>query len=91
MIQLTETLAVVADDQQYILGIPTERKREGKAAVTMRRPRYYPTLAGAVRAAVSQAMREKVAADEITTLRAFLEEAERMDARFRELLAPLET
>ncbi len=90
MIQLTETLAVIADDQQYILGIPTERNRDGKSAVTMRKPRYYPTLAGAIRGAVCQSMRDKVAASEITTLLAFLEEEKRLDGQFRELLAPLE-
>ena len=56
----------------------------------MRKPRYYPTLAGAVREAVSQAMRDKVAAEEITTLRVFLTEYRRLDDEFRRLLELLE-
>ena len=90
MIQLTENLAVIADELQYIVGKPVERERNGQPVISMLKPRYYPTLAGAVREAVSQAMRDKVAAEEITTLRAFLTEYRRLDDEFRRLLEPLE-
>lgn len=90
MIQLTENLAVIADDLQYIVGKPVQRERNGTTVTEIRRPRYYPTLAGAVRGAVSQAMRDKVASEEITTLREFLAESGRMQAEFENMLKPLD-
>ena len=90
MIQLTENLAVIADDLQYIVGKSVQRERNGEAVIEMRRPQYYPTLAGAVRGAVSQAMRDKVEENEITTLREFLSEYQHINEEFRSLLKPLE-
>ena len=90
MIQLTENLAVIADDLQYIVGKPVQRERNGTTVTEIRRPRYYPTLAGAVRGAVSQAMRDKVASEEITPLREFLAESGRMQAEFENMLKPLD-
>ena len=90
MIQLTENLAVMADDLQYILGKPVRRERNDKAVIEIQRPRYYPTLEGAVRAAVVQTLRDKVQSEEITTLRTFLLEHKRVTDEFKELLAPLE-
>ena len=90
MIQLTENLAVIADELQYIVGKPVERERNGQPVVCWRTPRYYPTLAGGVGVAVSPAMGYKGAGEEITTLRAFLTEYRRLDDEFRRLLEPLE-
>lgn len=90
MIQLTENLAVTADDLQYIVGRPIQRERNGSQVIEIRRPRYCPTLAGAVKYAVDQALRDKVAADEITTLQEFLMEHKQIDKAFRKLLEPLE-
>ena len=90
MVQLTEDLAVIADDLQYIVGRPVTRERGGEPVLEIRRPRYYPTLAAAVRGAVSQAMRDKVAANDISTLREFLAENKRINDEFRSLLEPLE-
>lgn len=90
MIQLTDNLAVIADDMQYIVGRPIERERNGRTVVEIRSPRYYPTLAGAVYGAVSQTMRDKVKKEEITNLKDFLSEYKRIDGEFRSLLSPLE-
>ena len=65
MIQLTENLAVIADDLQYILGKPVQRERNGSTVTEIRRPRYYPTLEGAVRGAVVQTVRDRVQSEEI--------------------------
>jgi hypothetical protein len=43
-----------------------------------------------LKSAVTQAMRDKVAKCEITTLRAFVDEQQRIQAEFAELLKPLE-
>ena len=90
MIQLTENLAVTADDLQYIVGRPIQRERNGSQVIEIRRPRYCPTLAGAVKYAVDQALRDKVAENEITTLREFLSEYHHINEEFRSLLKPLE-
>lgn len=75
MIQLTDKLAVKADNECYIVGEP--RERLGKA-VELVNPRYYPTLAQAVCGALSITLRQRVADDEITTLKDFLREAEKL-------------
>lgn len=90
MIQLTENLAVIADDLQYILGKPIQRERNGATVTEIRRPRYYPTFEGAVRGAVAQTLRDKVQSEEITTFRDFLQEHKRITDEFKELLNPLE-
>ncbi len=90
MIQLTENLAVIADDLQYILGKPVQRERNGSIVTEIRRPRYYPTLEGAVRGAVVQTVRDRVQSEEITTLRDFLREYKHITDEFKELLNPLE-
>ena len=86
MIYLTEKIAVTADQHQYIVGKPRLDARKGKM---MDRPRYYTTLPSAVKGAVLQAMRDKVADDEITTLREFLVEYQRITDEFAKQLAPL--
>lgn len=71
MIYLTDKLAVTADSECYMVGRPVETAKEsgGKRckAPKLRSPRYYSTLAGAVRGAVSTTLRQKVAASEITS------------------------
>lgn len=87
MIQLTDNLVVTADQYQYIVGTPRTRPDKG---ITIDKPRYYTTLAGAVKAAVSQAMRDKVADGTITTLRGWLDEYQKITNEFTKRLEPLE-
>ena len=87
MIQLTDNLVVTADQYQYIVGTPRTRPDKG---ITIDKPRYYTTLAGAVKAAVSQAMRDKVADGTVTTLRDWLDEYQKITDEFTERLEPLE-
>ena len=87
MIQLTDNLVVTADQYQYIVGTPRTRPDKG---ITIDKPRYYTTLAGAVKAAVSQAMRDKVADGTITTLRGWLDEYQKITDEFTKRLEPLE-
>lgn len=87
MIQLTDNLVVTADQYQYIVGTPRTRPDKG---ITIDKPRYYTTLAGAVKAAVSQAMRDKVADGTITTLRGWLDEYRKITDEFTKRLEPLE-
>ena len=78
MIYLTDKLAVTADSECYMAGKP--RQRAGKG-VSVDNPRYYPTLAQAVRGAVSTTLRQKVAASEITTPRQISAEKSRIITR----------
>lgn len=87
MIQLTDNLVVTADQCQYIVGTPRTRPDKG---ITIDKPRYYTTLTGAVKAAVSQAMRDKVADGTITTLRGWLDEYRKITDEFTKRLEPLE-
>lgn len=86
MIQLTDKLAITADELQYIVGKP---RRGADKALRMDNPRYYTNLAQAVRAAVVRAVRQKVASEEITTLRGCIDEMERLTREFEKLTEPL--
>ena len=94
MITLTDKLAVTADSECYMVGRPVETVQEsgGKRckAPKLRSPRYYPTLAQAVRGAVSTTLRQKVAASEITTLGEFLRQGKALQEHFTKPLEPLE-
>lgn len=87
MIQLTDNLVVTADQYQYIVGTPRTRPDKG---ITIDKPRYYTTLAGAVKGALSQALRDKVADGTVTTLRGWLDEYQKITDAFTELVKPLE-
>ena len=87
MIQLTDKLAVVADSECYIMGKP--RQRVGKG-VEMQSPRYYSTMAQAVRGAVSTTLRQKVASGEITTLSEFVRQEKQLFEEFTKRLEDLE-
>lgn len=86
MIQLTDNLAVTADQHQYIAGTPRIRPDKG---VTIDNPRYYTTLSGAVKGAVSQTMRDMVSDGTITTLRGWLDEYQKATDEFAKQLEPL--
>ncbi len=94
MITLTDKLAVTADSECYVVGRPVETVQEsgGKRckAPKLRSPRYYSTLAQAVRGAVSTTLRQKVAASEITTLQEFIRQEKALQEHFTKLLEPLE-
>lgn len=94
MITLTDKLAVTADSECYMVGRPVETVQEsgGKRckAPKLRSPRYYSTLAQAVRGAVSTTLRQKVAASEITTLQEFIRQEKALQEHFTKLLEPLE-
>ena len=87
IIQLTPNLAMIADDHCFIVGKP--RIKSG-SPIKIEKPRYYTTVAQAVRGALQQAMREKVQNSEITTLRQFIERQEVLQKEFENLLNPLE-
>lgn len=87
MIQLTDNLVVTADQYQYIVGTPRTRPDKG---ITIDKPRYYTTLAGAVKGTLSQALRDKVPDGTVTTLRGWLDEYQKITDEFTELVKPLE-
>ena len=95
MIYLTDKLAIIADSVCYIVGRPVEAVQEsgGKRckAPKLRSPRYYSTLAQAVRAAVSATLRQKVAEDEITTLQEFIRQEKQLQEEFVKKLEVLDT
>lgn len=95
MIYLTDKLAVTADSECYMVGRPVEMVQEsgGKRckAPKLRSPRYYSTLAQAVRAAVSATLRQKVAENEITTLQEFIRQEKQLQEDFSKKLEVLDT
>lgn len=88
MIQLTEKLAMIADDSCYIIGKPRQRADKG---LVMDNPTYYSTAAQAVRGALGRAMRQTVKNNEVTTLQEFIQEQERLCAELERLIAPLDS
>lgn len=88
MIQLTKDLWMKADDCCYIVGKARQGRGKGRE---LRDPTYHPTVAQAVSAALSRAMRQGVADGSITTLRQFIQEQERLSAELEKLLAPLKS
>ena len=95
MIYLTDKLAVTADSECYMVGRPVEAVQEsgGKRckAPKLRSPRYYSTLAQAVRAAVSATLRQQVAEDAITTLPEFIRPEKQLQEEFVKKLEVLDT
>ena len=87
MIYLRYKLAVTADGECYMVGRP--RQRAGRA-VSVDNPRYYPTLAQAVRGAVATTLRQKVATSEITTLQEFIRQEKALEAEFTKKLEVLD-
>lgn len=87
MIQLTDELVLMADGYNYVIGKPYQN-REGKTH--MLQPKYYSTIAQAVRGAVRLTMRAGVADGSITSLRDFIERQEELEKRLAALVAPLE-
>lgn len=87
MIYITHKLAVTADEYQYIVGEPRERKGRG---VELRHRRYYPTMALAIQGAISATLRQRVSEGAIDTLREFIQEEERLQNDFSQKLEPLE-
>lgn len=77
----------MADDYSYIVGQPRTRPDKG---LVLEKPRYYPTAALAVSAALQLSLRGMVADGTITTLREFVQEAERLTAELEKLVKPLE-
>lgn len=86
MIQLTKDLWVKADDHCYIVG--TLRQRAGRGMV-MDNQTYYTTMDQTAQGALRRAMRQGVKDNEITTLRQFIQEQERLQAELETLIAPL--
>ena len=79
MIQLTDTLALTADEHNYIVGKPRGNVSKGSLLSS---PSYFTNITQAVLYAVSQAMRERVAKNQVTTLEQFAEEQSRLQADF---------
>lgn len=94
MIQLINGLVMTADENQYIVGRLNESRRKaaqgGRKDKLILNPRYYPTVAQAVSAALVRVMRHGVADGSITTLRQFIQEQERLQSELEKLVAPLD-
>ena len=93
VIYLTDKLAVTADSECYMVGRPVETVQEsgGKRCKAPKlRPRYYSTMAQAVRGAVSATLRQKVAASEITTLQEFIRQEQTLQTEFTKKLEVLD-
>ena len=90
MIQLTDKIAIAADEHQYIVGKPTQRQaKDGTSRTRINNPRYYTTLATALESAVSLSLRNGVSDGTITTLRDLIAEQKRIQDEFTRLIEPL--
>lgn len=72
MIHLTDTIAIKADQNQYIIGKPITQSHDGENTTKIASPRFYNSIGAALRAAVALSMRQDVAEDKITTLEQFI-------------------
>lgn len=88
MIQPTKDLWMDADEHCYIVGKP---RQSADKVVRLDKPTYYTTMAQAVSGACARAMRQGVADGNITTLREFIQEQERLQAEFERLILPLDS
>lgn len=70
MIILNDCVAITADTNQYILGVPNSRVNNRQPK--LKNPHYYNSIGAALRAAVAFSMRQDVAEDKITTLEQFI-------------------
>ena len=84
MIHLINDYYMTADKNSYTVGIPggmSDRRREtGRNAVVMRQARYYTTLAQAVSCTAECALRDRIAAGQVSTLTAAVDELRRIKA-----------
>lgn len=87
MIQLTDTLALTADEHNYIVG--RARQRAGRG-IELDSAGYFTSITQTVLYAVSQDMRERVAKNQVTTLGQFAEEQARLQADFMRKIERLE-
>lgn len=87
MIELTKNLAIVADGHCYAVGKPV-KKQSGD--VFIQKPRYYSTMADALRGSISIALCNSVTDGTITSLRQFMDEQQRLTEQIKTLLTPLE-
>ena len=87
MIRLTNDHVLIADERQYIMG---KLKNNAGERTEVRNPRYYTSVAQAVRGALEFTMRTAVADGSVTTLREFIQKQEALRDELQKLLAPLE-
>ena len=87
MIYLTDNLVLVADEHCYIIGKPRQRPDKG---TVLDAATYHRDIRCAVLSAIDRSLRSAVKDGSITTLRQFLDEEERLTAKLKDLLVPLE-
>lgn len=87
MIQLTKDFVMIADGECYAVG---KARNSIATASKLIKPKYYTTAAQAVRGTIQLAMMQSVKNEEVTTLRQFVEELERLKAEIAQILEPLE-
>lgn len=91
MIQLTDNLAIFADEHQYILATPRASvSKDGKPTTRMSNPRYFSTLTTALKQAVALSVRSGVADGSITALRDCIDLQQRLQDEFSRKLKPLD-
>ena len=87
MIKLAENLVIIADEHQYIVGRPWERRaKAGNVSISIRDPRYYTTLSTALKSAMHTMLRSGVADGTICTLQDFIGEQQRLQGEFAKML-----
>lgn len=86
MIEVAGGYCVRADTRQYIVGRPYIGK---DGSLRTRNPRYLSTMERAVTYIAEQVLRDKVAKEEITTLRDFIREFRALKQELTRQIEPL--
>lgn len=87
MIQLTEDLAMTANEYGYIVGTPRTKAGNG---VVLDHPTYHATAAQAVSSALQRTMHKAVQDGTVTTFAGFIQEQGRLHAEFERMTQGLE-
>ena len=83
MIELLNGYCIKSDGRQFIMG----RTRKDNAGHTrFVDPHYFHTMQAAVKETVRRLLCEKVSSEEITTLKHFISESERIKGEFRKIM-----
>lgn len=89
MIKLSEKIGLSADQHQYIVGNPRKRMGQAGEYTELGNPQYFTTMASALSAALSRAMRMEVESGTIATMQGYLDRQQQMIAEFTALIEPL--
>lgn len=79
MIEVMNGYCIKSDRKQFIIG---KTRKDKSGHIRFKDPHYFHTIHGAVKETQRRLLCEKIADDEITTLKQFIDEVERLNQEF---------